>query len=553
MKNLRIGDVLKEQGLITEQQIEAALVRQKETKERLGQTLVDMGFISEQDMLRVLANKLDTPFVNLKQVNIERNAVVLIPETLAVKYNLIAVSEKNNTLTVATNDPLNYYGLEDIRAVTGMTINVVVAEKKQIDSMIRYYYSEYKANKAATEANLSINTFEFDDSDFYDAEGDDSPTVKLLNTLLVRGYETTASDIHIEPFEDKILVRMRLDGELVEVMRLDKKVHASMMVRIKIQAGLDIAEKRIPQDGHFVTRVNNVELNLRVSLIPTIHGEKAVMRYLDINTVVDHSQTYGMSQANFAKMKTMLKKSHGIIYITGPTGSGKTTTLYMILESMLGKNVNISTIEDPVERKIEKINQMQINNRAGLTFESGLRALLRQDPDVILVGETRDSETASISVRAAITGHLVLSTLHTNDAISAVVRLKDMGIEPYLVSSSVIGIVSQRLIRKLCPVCSVERDSTAEERIYLGDILKVHEKVGCNQCNHTGYRGRTAIHEMILMSKDVRTMIAENRNIEDIYKTIKQTQNITSLKEEGIELVKQGITSVEELEKVVSE
>jgi len=382
-------------------------------------------------------------------------------------------------------------------------------------------------------------------------EDDDAPIIQLLNSLLQRAYNTNASDIHIEPFEDKTLVRMRIDGTIIDYVTLQRSLHPSLIARIKILADMDIAEKRVPQDGHFRTKVNEEYINIRVSVIPTVFGEKAVLRLLSNNSAIDYSDQFGMDEANYKKFQRLLRSPNGIIYLTGPTGSGKTTTLYMILEYLSRRQVNLSTIEDPVEKNLAKVNQMQVNNTAGLTFDVGLRALLRQDPDIIMVGETRDSETANISIRAAITGHLVLSTLHTNNAVSSIVRLLDMGLEPYMISSSLMGVVAQRLMRKVCPYCSTEEDPTAEEAELLGPFVpRVRRAKGCNMCNNTGYRGRTAIHEMVLIDDQIRKMITNRTSMEEITEYAVREQGMKTLKESAVERVKLGITTVDELLKV---
>ena len=344
---------------------------------------------------------------------------------------------------------------------------------------------------------------------------------------------------------------MRLDGVITDFMTLQKNVHNPLIARIKILGDLDIAERRIPQDGHFRISVEGVNLNVRVSVIPTVFGEKAVLRLLASAVAVDHSGTFGMTDQNYALVKNMLNSPNGIIYMTGPTGSGKSTTLYMILEELSKRSVNISTIEDPVEKNLPKLNQMQVNNVSGLTFEVGLRALLRQDPDIIMVGETRDAETASISVRAAITGHLVLSTLHTNDAASSVVRLADMGVEPYMIASSLVGIIAQRLVRKVCPFCSEWEDMTEDEIAIAGKYFpKIKHVKGCKQCNNTGYKGRISIHEILPVTKDVRTLISQGASTEQIKEYAINNLGMMTLKQSGLKLVEEGVTTVEELIKV---
>ena len=372
-------------------------------------------------------------------------------------------------------------------------------------------------------------------------------SVELLEKLLLDGYRKSASDIHIEPREDSLMIRIRVDGMLVEHMRLELEIHPSLTARVKIISGMDIAEKRLPQDGHCKVTVDGVEMDLRASSVPTVYGEKIVLRFLNTHVHVEHEDSFGMDEENYKKVLEILKRPNGIIYITGPTGSGKTTTLYLILERLVKAPVNIMAIEDPVEKMIEGINQIQVMEQTGLTFEKGLRAIMRQDPDIIMVGETRDHETAKISVSAAITGHLVLSTLHTNDAVSAIIRMEDMGIEPYLVANSLSGVVAQRLARKVCLHCS-EKIPVSEEETALGIRTKtVRKAVGCELCNGTGYKGRVAIHEVVVIDKHIRGMIAEKRTVEEIYQYVEKTQNIRRLKADMIRLVEEGVTTIDEL------
>ena len=393
------------------------------------------------------------------------------------------------------------------------------------------------------------NKNEVQEMENYGAEA--GSAVKLLEELLNLGYRKNASDIHLEPQEDRMVVRMRLDGMLLHVREYDKKMHQPLVTRAKVLSGMDIAKKRVPQDGHFKEMIDGICLDVRTSVVPTIFGEKMVLRLLNMKTEIDHGKTFGMREKNYEKMKRILRSPGGILYLTGPTGCGKTTTLYMILEYLAKQPVNIVTIEDPVERYLPGISQMQVNEQAGITFEAGLRAVLRQDPDIIMVGETRDGETAGTSVRAAITGHMVLSTLHTNDAVSSIVRLEDMGVETYLVANSLVGLIAQRLLRKVCPNCAKEVETTEQERILLGeDVRTVKRGMGCSQCNHTGYRGRIAVHEILAINQDIRRMIMEHESVENITKYAREHQHMRTLKESGLILVKEGVTTPEELMKI---
>ena len=526
-KNIRIGDVLKEFGYVTEDDIGAALEYTK-THEgvRLGGALIEMNIITEKQMLEALGRRLQYDVVNIADLSVDINAVEAIPQPLAEKYCMMAYRVEDGVLYLLTNDPLNFYGLEDIRQVTGTDLKIELTEKQPLENAIQYYYSEVSAKKAADKAAKS-------------------------NLAVVRAYNSNVSDIHIEPFEKHTSVRMRMDGVIVDFMTLPKTIHNSLIARVKIIGDLDIAERRIPQDGHFKTNVEGTPINVRVSVIPTVFGEKAVLRLLASAATIDHSGTFGMNERNYQIVSQMLQSPNGIVYVTGPTGSGKSTTLYMILSELSQRAVNISTIEDPVEKNLPKLNQMQVNNTAGLTFEVGLRALLRQDPDIIMLGETRDAETASISVRAAITGHLVLSTLHTNDAASSVTRLIDMGIESYMLANSLVGIIAQRLVRKVCPDCGQWGEMTADEQRIVGKPLpRVMHKVGCKKCNGTGYRGRISIHEILPVDKTVRRMITNEDSAEDIKDYARKNLGMLTLKESCMELIESGMTTVEELVKV---
>lgn len=459
-------------------------------------------------------------------------------------------------MVLVTNDPLNYFALEEVRQQTGCFLQILLSEEQPLRQAISYYFAEVGAKQAATEVNVDFGPEELDDLDLTELDRleEEAPIIHLLNSLVERAIKSNASDIHIEPFERETKIRMRIDGVIMEYVNIQRNVHQPLIARIKIMANLDIAEKRIPQDGHFRVKTENGPVNIRVSLLPTVFGEKAVLRLLVSSGELDHAGQFGMDDESYRRFLPMLNSNNGIVYITGPTGSGKSTTLYMVLEYLSKRKVNISTIEDPVEKNVPGINQTQVNPVAGLTFESGLRALLRQDPDVIMVGETRDGETAEISVRAAITGHVVLSTLHTNDAASSIVRLQDMGVETYLVANSLVGMVAQRLMRKVCQNCRQEIETTPEERKILGrDVTKISRGRGCAQCNHTGYRGRIAIHEIITVDSTLRRMISNQASMEEIVAYAKEYQNMRTLRDCALEMVREGISTPEELLKVAYE
>lgn len=550
-QNLRTGDILMEFGYINEEQLAQAVAYKQEHKEaRIGGALIALGYITEKQMLTALGKRLDYPLVNVEDVSIDPKAVAAIPKVLAEKYCMLGYQIQNGVLGLLVNDPMNFYGIEDIRQVTGLEPAISLCEEKPLVSAIRYYYSEISAKRAADQASKKNVmpeqvTLNVEDRDT------DAPIINLLNSLVIRAYNSNASDIHIEPFEHATSVRMRLDGVIWDFMMLPKNVHNSLIARIKILGDLDIAERRIPQDGHFKANVEGHDLNVRVSVIPTVFGEKAVLRLLSNNGQIDRAGNFGMSKDDGELMRRMLNAPNGIVYLTGPTGSGKSTTLYMVLEELARRNVNISTIEDPVEKNVPKVNQMQVNVQAGLTFESGLRALLRQDPDIIMVGETRDAETAAISVRAAVTGHLVLSTLHTNDAASSVSRLEDMGVEPYMLAGALVGVVAQRLVRKVCQHCGKWGSMEPDEEALAGRrIERVMHASGCGHCDRTGYKGRIAVHEILLIDPHIRKMIAEGATVDEIKSYAVSHNGMKTLKESALELVEKGITTVSEIGKI---
>ena len=552
--NLRIGEVLMERGYITSDQMDKALAYQKEHRDkRVGQILIELGFVTESQVLEALAQRLGLDIVAIGSLTPDLTATALIPRELAERQNLLAVGFEGEQLVVVTNDPLNYFALEEVRQLTGKETLVRLSELTPLQKAIAYYYAEVGAREAANKANLGAANAEAEYVQLEESENGDmeAPIVKLLNSLLDRAISTGASDIHIEPFEKNTRVRMRLDGVIVEYVTLERSIHQPLIARIKIMSGLDIAERRLPQDGHFRIRVNGSFVNIRVSILPTVFGEKAVLRVLASAGAIDHAAHFGMDDDSYARFLPMLNSPNGIIYITGPTGSGKSTTLYMVLEYLSHRPVNISTIEDPVEKNVPTVNQTQVNPVAGMTFENGLRALLRQDPDIIMVGETRDGETASISVRAAITGHIVLSTLHTNDAISSIVRLADMGLDRYLIANSLVGIVAQRLMRKVCPHCARKMAATPAEKQLLGkDVEFVTRGTGCTQCSGTGYRGRIAIHEIVSIDREMRRMISRGAEVDELEEYAKRTQNMQFLRDKGVALVREGVTTPEELVKV---
>ena len=550
---IRIGDLLVSAGYITEDQLKEALGIQKQSGgKRIGQVLIEMGYVSEEQMLMALANRLDMNVIDLGSYSIDVDTVKLIPKQMAEQYVMLPIGQENGEVILAVNDPLNLYAIEDIRQTIGMPIRPVIAQEHVLKAAIDYQYAGIKAQLAAENANANTAGVNLDELVIDTSAGaDDAPIINLVNSLLDKAFQDNASDIHIEPFEQHVVVRMRIDGTLIDYIQLQKNVQDSLVARIKIMGEMDIAERRIPQDGHFRVRIQGQIVNVRVNVIPTVFGEKVVMRLILSAVHIDNNSTFGMTPDNYKKFLGMLMSPNGLIYITGPTGSGKSTTLYMALESLSQKPINISTIEDPVEKNLPRLNQVQVHPTAGLTFEIGLRALMRQDPDVIMVGETRDAETASISIRAAVTGHLVLSTLHTNDAASTIVRLVDIGAEPYMLSSALVGVIAQRLMRKICPYCAKPEPLSERQIEFVGhDIPTAKKGVGCSQCHGSGYLGRTAIHEVLVVDKHMRKLITSGAESEEMKDYAVKNQKMQTLKQAAISLVEQGITSFEELERV---
>ncbi|MBQ4095729.1 MAG: Flp pilus assembly complex ATPase component TadA [Oscillospiraceae bacterium] len=559
MKNMPIGQYLVEKGLLTEENLQKVLAKQKESKGKMfGDVIVDMGLISDKEFAKVLAERLNVTYVDLDEVNFVPEVVKKIPEAVARKYNLIAISLVGKRLTVATNDPANFYIFEDVRIITGCNVVPVLATKLSIAKYIGKLYSAGSAENIAAEASQAaedMGDIDVTDLDLSADRIENAPIVKLANTIIENSHRHEATDIHIEPFENYTRIRVRVNGDLVELMPpVSPLIHGPLVTRYKILSGMNIAEKRVPQDGRMSADVDGTHLDLRVSNLPTVHGEKVVIRILATGNVATRKVTdLGMNDTNYQKFISMLKVPQGVMLVTGPTGSGKTTTLYAALGEMAKPHVNVITVEDPVEKEIEGINQCQINDKAGMTFAAALRSILRQDPDIIMVGEMRDQETSEIAIRAAITGHMVLSTLHTNDAASTVTRLVDMGVAPYMVATSLIGIVAQRLTKVLCPECKRLRMSAEEDNMLLGidkdKRIPIYDAVGCPNCNNTGYRGRTAIHEILLCTSRMSSLITSGAKADAIAELAKE-EGTRLLRDNVADLVQEGKTTMEELIRV---
>lgn len=551
--NLKLGEILIESEMINKIQLETALKEQKNTNKKLGEIFVDKGILSETNIIDILSEQLGFPKVDLNQYPINIGAVNMITEDMARKYSLIPIDIEDGELVIAMSDPLNFYAVDDIKLYTKREVKVVISTKKEVESLIERYFSK-EASDRIVEEFLEVNPFneDLDEELMEEMEVTSAPIVRLLNSIIEQGVRRKASDIHIEPFSDYIRVRIRIDGDLTEIMSLNKSNLSPIVTRIKIIGKMDIAEKRIPQDGRIDTSVSGRRIDMRISVLPTVYGEKVVIRLLDKSEFDYSMEKLGLSKNNLENFNKILSKPYGIILVTGPTGSGKTTTLYSILKEFNTKEKNIITIEDPVEYKLDGVNQVQVNTKTGMKFASGLRSILRQDPDIIMVGEIRDAETAEIAIRASITGHLVLSTLHTNDSPSTISRLIDMGVEHYLVSSSVSGIISQRLLKVLCPSCKEEYLATEREKEMLGVSkdrrLVLNKAVGCNACNG-GYKGRRAVHEIMVLENNIKRAIKEDVDTE-LIKEKALENGMSTLFEEAKNLVLEGVTTLNEALKI---
>ncbi|NLY66800.1 MAG: Flp pilus assembly complex ATPase component TadA [Tissierellia bacterium] len=550
MSNYKLGELLLYNGKITKEQLDKALEKQRQSHKKIGEILVEEGYVTDKDIIEVLEFQLGFPHVDLNTFVINPEVISLVPEHIARRYDLIPVDKKGDLLIVAMADPLNIYAIDDLKLYTKYDIQPVISTRESIIKNIDKFYRQRTTEKVIKEF---VESYDEDDAEDYEdqeqLEVANAPIVRLINSTIQQAVDMKASDIHIEPYMDYIRVRFRIDGDLQDIMNLSKNILSALVTRIKIIGKMNIAEKRVPQDGRVEFNLNNKEIDIRISTIPTIHGEKIVLRLLDREHFLLTKDQLGFTQKNLERFDKLLKQPYGMILITGPTGSGKTTTLYAILNELNRVEKNIITIEDPVEYKMEGINQIQINPKAGLTFASGIRSILRQDPDIIMVGEIRDAETAHIAVRAAITGHLVLSTLHTNDSPSSVMRLVDMGVEPYLVASAVIGVVSQRLVKKLCNNCKEAYEASYAEKLLIGknydEKVILYRPKGCNRCNN-GYLGRRAVHEIMLINEDMRRLITEGKGLDEL-KNMALNSGMITLLDNSIDLALEGVTSLDEI------
>ncbi|MBD5506538.1 MAG: Flp pilus assembly complex ATPase component TadA [Lachnospiraceae bacterium] len=555
-KKVRLGDVLVQNGVITEEDLQRGLERQKGSGRKLGETLVDEGITTEENIARALSNQLHYDMVDLQNIEIAQEVLDLVPANVLKKHRAIPIEfspDNMNVLRVAMSDPMDIGAMDDINIITNLQVEPVVATMGSVMMAIDQYYGQAEVNSALEEYTREKESQMVEQEDMYSEDVNNSPIVQLVKGMIDQAVRQRASDIHIEPMEKQVRIRYRIDGALYEKSVYSIRLLPAIVARIKIIGGMDISEKRKPQDGRITQIVDRKEFDIRVSILPTVYGEKIVMRLTSKNALTKEKSQLGLKPDELKKFDHILKHPHGILLVTGPTGSGKSTTLYTALSELNKEDVNIITVEDPVEANIDGINQVQTNNKADLTFASALRSILRQDPDIIMIGEIRDQETASIAVQASITGHLVVSTLHTNSAASTITRLADMGIEPYLIADATIGVIAQRLVRRLCPECKRQKKADAEELELLqlapNEDVTIYEPCGCSRCDGTGFKGRIGVYEIMEVTQPLKTIIAKGGNAEDI-KNKALEEGMNTLRMSATKYVLEGITSVQEMMRV---
>jgi type IV pilus assembly protein PilB len=552
----RIGDLLYEAGILTAEQLNEALKFQKQSKGRLGDILIEQKFITENQLIEVLEFQLGIPHVNLSREKIDPSVLSLIPEAMANRYLVMPIRKERNKLFVAMADPMDYYAIDDMRMSTGFQVEVAIATKDEVKLFIERYYGMKGSLDEAMQSMGQVSAASAPAGADAELLDEDSPVVRLVSQILSQAVGNHASDVHLDPMENGMNVRFRIDGSLRTVQSLPKTMQSVVTARLKVMASLNIAEHRLPQDGRFRVTVDFREIDVRVSILPTIYGEKTVLRVLDLSNNMQKIEQIQFTKENLLAVRQMLSSSSGMVLATGPTGSGKTSTLYAALTELNQPAVNIITVEDPVEYRLTGVNQVAVNEATGLTFARGLRSILRQDPDIVMVGEIRDTETAEIAIRAAMTGHLVLSTLHTNDSISSIARLIDMGVDRFLVATALRGIIAQRLVRMICNDCKIAYTPTTVEQELLQSVGLAEAKLmtgrGCPSCSRTGFRGRVAIHEVLPVDDTIRAMILHGQPEAEIRNYATNHKGFHTLLTDGLGKAATGITTVSEVLRVAS-
>ena len=559
----RLGDVLTDAGLITDEQLGHALAQQKESKRRLGDELIAEGVITEAELIEALQMQLGIEFVDLSAIDLDPEMSRVVSKNVARQYNVVPVRTTPEDVYLAMSDPLNFMAIEAVKNATRKRVVPMVATNDSVMRAIMTLYGNEGAARAIEEMKRDARAAGTDDGGSFqtstlgdDADAQSAPTVRLVNSIIERAATERASDIHLEPREADLHVRMRIDGVLRTILTVPKELQASVISRLKIMGGMNTSERRVPQDGRANIRLKKQDIDLRINTLPTIHGETVVIRLLDKNESLFDPKGIGLAGSNLEKYNRLIHANNGMVLIVGPTGSGKSSTMYTMIRELNDDSVNLVTLEDPVEYNIDGANQVQINEKTGMTFASGLRAILRQDPDIVAVGEIRDGETAEIAMRAAITGHLVLSTVHTFDAASTIDRLVDIGVEPYLIASGVRGVISQRLVRKVCPHCREEYRPDPEEFEAVGlpydPGVRFYRGSGCPMCFGTGYRGRTGVFEILVIDRALRSRITGGATREELQMAIEQSGSYRTMADSCRELVLNGVTTVEEARKTIT-
>lgn len=544
--------------LLTEEQLMKALDLQKGSGKRLGTVLIDNGFITEAQLIEMLRIQLGIDFIDLTKINIDPEVVNILPKNTAKKHSIIPVRVEKDVLYLAMEDPLNFMAVEAARVATRKKIVPMITTVAGINRAFNNLYENEGAVKAMAQMRQEGGFTQENLNQSIDQEMDDvhaAPTVRLVNSIIERAVTERASDIHIEPGHEEMNVRIRVDGRLMKILTIPKELQQAVISRLKIMGDMDIAERRVPQDGRAAMKLKSKEVDLRLSTLPTIFGEKVVIRILIKNQDILTREGIGLTKENGERFERLLKNNSGVILIVGPTGSGKSSTMYTMINELKSEAVNLITLEDPVEYQMEGVTQVQINEKTGMTFANALRSVLRQDPDIIGIGEIRDGETAEIAMRAAMTGHLVISTIHTEDALSALDRLRDMGVEPYLIAGGVRGIVSQRLVRRVCRDCMKEEEPTDLQKdlvgISLEDKRRFYKGAGCAMCFHSGYRGRIGVFEILILNQKIRDCITEEKTKAELRRTVMES-GFTPMMKGGLKLAEEGITSIEELCRTIS-
>ena len=559
----RLGDILLSANMIDKDKLSLGLKLQKESGDRLGTTLIKHKLITEEQLISALTTQLGIDFIDLSSVNIPIELAQLVPPAIAKKYQIVPVKLQDNDIYIAMADPLNFYAIEEVKGYTNKQVIPMLSNESSINDCLHILYGNEDVSRAIQEIKTELKDSGLSDNDVIDDKPkvvidstNSVPSIRLVNSILERAIVERASDIHFEPNDKELVIRMRIDGVMRHIMVIPRDVQSVILSRVKILSGIDISEKRLPQDGRFTIELDSKEYDVRVSTLPISYGEKIVLRILSKDMGKISKDEIGLRGDDIDKYDDIMGLKNGVVLVVGPTGSGKTTTMYAMINQLNTVEVNMITLEDPIEYNVNGVNQVQINEKIGLTFANGLRSILRQDPDIIAVGEIRDGDTANIAMRSAITGHIVLSTIHTNDAVGAIERLMDIGVEPYMISGAIRGIISQRLVRKICPYCKVKQDDfDIKQRVKWGKKIRgdIYKGIGCNKCGGSGYIGRIGIFEILKIDNRIRDIVYSGYSRVKLEDALMHSDNYRSILDSGIDLINEGITTIEEVIRVVQQ